>query len=215
MKSHLYSTSWSQSFSQYLSRFRIAEKENQGLVLLTATPHSGKPAEFQSLLGLIREELKNWMFRIRIRTTPPRSPLCPKTTGDIQALSEKRLFPTRESEEANYALSDQFLGFDDLLGHRGIVGATSKQRSLCSLLDSPRSYERLYVQPLCRDEHASVPLDKLSLEEDSGEDDNNPVHDLEFGFDSDLPRGSPSANEWMNRKRKLGELAKQLETLKT
>jgi SNF2 family DNA or RNA helicase len=32
---------------------RIAAKPGQQLVLLTATPHSGKPEEFQSLLGLI------------------------------------------------------------------------------------------------------------------------------------------------------------------
>jgi SNF2-related domain len=35
---------------------RIAEKAEQHLVLLTATPHSGKPEEFQSLLGLLHTD---------------------------------------------------------------------------------------------------------------------------------------------------------------
>jgi hypothetical protein len=37
---------------------RIAAKPNQQLVLLTATPHSGKPEEFQSLLGLLKPEFE-------------------------------------------------------------------------------------------------------------------------------------------------------------
>ena len=32
---------------------RIAKKPNQQLMLLTATPHSGKPEEFHSLLGML------------------------------------------------------------------------------------------------------------------------------------------------------------------
>lgn len=36
----------------------IAQKENQHLMLLTATPHSGKAEEFQSLLGLIKQDFE-------------------------------------------------------------------------------------------------------------------------------------------------------------
>jgi hypothetical protein len=37
---------------------QIAAKPGQHLVMLTATPHSGKPEEFQSLLGLIKPEFE-------------------------------------------------------------------------------------------------------------------------------------------------------------
>lgn len=37
---------------------KIAEKPNQHLILLTATPHSGKQGEFQSLLGLLKPEFE-------------------------------------------------------------------------------------------------------------------------------------------------------------
>lgn len=37
---------------------RIAAKPGQQLILLTATPHSGKPEEFHSLLGLLRPEFE-------------------------------------------------------------------------------------------------------------------------------------------------------------
>ena len=38
---------------------RIAAKPGQQLILLTATPHSGKPEEFQSLLGLIQPGVRD------------------------------------------------------------------------------------------------------------------------------------------------------------
>lgn len=38
----------------------IAEKDGQGLVMLTATPHSGKSEEFHSLLEFIRPEFASW-----------------------------------------------------------------------------------------------------------------------------------------------------------
>ncbi|NVN97046.1 DEAD/DEAH box helicase, partial [Candidatus Nomurabacteria bacterium] len=38
----------------------IARKKSQNLVLLTATPHSGKDLEFQSLLGLLNEEFESY-----------------------------------------------------------------------------------------------------------------------------------------------------------
>ncbi len=37
---------------------KIAEKPSQHLILLTATPHSGKQGEFQSLLGLLKPEFE-------------------------------------------------------------------------------------------------------------------------------------------------------------
>lgn len=37
----------------------IADKPDQHLLLLTATPHSGKPEEFQSILGLLRPEFES------------------------------------------------------------------------------------------------------------------------------------------------------------
>ena len=211
--------------SQQLRHFlvsRISEKENQGLVLMTATPHSGKPAEFQSLLGLIREEFEE--LDVPNSNQEQRRSLArhfvQRQRGDIlKHWSGERLFPTRESEEANYALSDQFLGFfDDLLGFaRGIVGKDEQNKGRYVRYWTALGLMRgCMSSPYAGMSMLQSRLDKLSLEEDSfGKDDANPVHDLEFGFDSDsTPVEVLSANEWTeSEKRKLRELAKQLETL--
>lgn len=52
----------SQSQQRYELLEKIAKNENQHLVLLTATPHSGKDGEFKSLLGLVNPEFEFYDF---------------------------------------------------------------------------------------------------------------------------------------------------------
>ena len=44
---------------------RIARKPNQQMILLTATPHSGKPEEFHSLLGLLKDAAEKYLKRLK------------------------------------------------------------------------------------------------------------------------------------------------------
>lgn len=119
---------------------RIAKKQEQHLLLLTATPHSGKDEEFQSLLGLLNKEFESYnledidqakrkkiakQFVQRKRENIAR---WHRNTGD-----EKTPFPKRDSKEIGYKLSERYeLFYKDILQFaRGIskdgsqVGSTT------------------------------------------------------------------------------------------
>ena len=42
--------------------YDLAQDEKKNILLLTATPHSGKDGEFTSLLGLLKPEFKELNF---------------------------------------------------------------------------------------------------------------------------------------------------------
>jgi superfamily II DNA or RNA helicase len=98
---------------------RIANKPNQHLVLLTATPHSGKAEEFQSLLGLLDSQYESLDI-------PKASPterrefarhFVQRKRADIsQWMGEKTPFPERDSLEWHYELSKKYsIFFNDIL----------------------------------------------------------------------------------------------------
>lgn len=107
----------------------IARKDPQHLVMLTATPHSGKDQEFQSLLGLLNKEFESYEFG-QIDQTKRRKiaknfiqrkreniARWHRSTGD-----EKTPFPKRDSKEIGYKLSKPYHEFyqDILKFARGI-----------------------------------------------------------------------------------------------
>jgi superfamily II DNA or RNA helicase len=89
----------------------IASKKDQHLILLTATPHSGKPEAFKSLLGLLDERFKEWdvaNLDEEKRTVLARH-FVQRTRRDIQESWEKEsVFPERQSQDATYKLSPQY-----------------------------------------------------------------------------------------------------------
>jgi SNF2 family DNA or RNA helicase len=117
----------------------LAEKVDRHMVFLTATPHSGDAEAFSRLLGLIdpafaalneaaeskrralREQLAaNFVQRRRI---------------DIDAWSEKGLFPIHETSERTYRLTGEFQRFfEDVLDYCAEVteraGADERRRRL-------------------------------------------------------------------------------------
>ncbi|MEO8409517.1 MAG: DEAD/DEAH box helicase, partial [Propionivibrio sp.] len=91
---------------------RIAAKPNQHLVLLTATPHSGKSEEFQSLLGLVKPEFEP--IDLPAASQAQRRELArhfvQRKRGDVEKwLGEDTPFPDRDAFELNYALSPKYL----------------------------------------------------------------------------------------------------------
>lgn len=87
---------------------RIAAKADQHLVLLTATPHSGKPEEFQSLLGLLRPEFA--AIDLPDSSQQQRRELAryfvQRKRADVARwLGEETPFPEREAFEWPYELS--------------------------------------------------------------------------------------------------------------
>lgn len=173
----------------------IAKKENQHLLLLTATPHSGKQNQFQSLLGLLNPEFatldivaadynkrkevaKNIIIRRRI---------------DVEQFYENTIFPQRDQGEIAYELSPEYNQvFKDLLSFaRGIdisdqkISARKKFKYFAIL----SLFRGVMSSPLAGIEMLTKKAKKLSDEEIIQEDDlfNNPVADSDETDSDSVP----------------------------
>ncbi len=97
----------------------IAKKPNQHLVLLTATPHSGKQEEFQSLLGLLNPEFENMdlLHSSQEERKKIAGYFIQRRRGDVQNwLDEETRFPVRISIERDYEISENYAAvFNDIL----------------------------------------------------------------------------------------------------
>lgn len=92
----------------------IASDENRHLLLLTATPHSGKDEEFRSLLGLLDKKFNTLDFE-KI-TQAQRSELSKffvqrKRANIKRWLNQDTPFPDRETKEVGYALNNAYKNF--------------------------------------------------------------------------------------------------------
>jgi superfamily II DNA or RNA helicase len=91
---------------------RIAAKPEQHLLMLTATPHSGKSEEFQSLLGLLKPEFEpiDLPSASRAQRTELARHFVQRKRGDVEKwLGEDTPFPNRDAFELNYKLSPRYL----------------------------------------------------------------------------------------------------------
>jgi SNF2 family DNA or RNA helicase len=111
----------SQNQQRYELLEKIANKEQQHLVLLTATPHSGKDGEFKSLLGLIQQEFETYDFT-NLTTSEKRkvaSHFIQRKRINIEKwLDEETPFPKRNTEELPYTISsssEYFKLYQDVL----------------------------------------------------------------------------------------------------
>jgi len=111
----------SQSQQRYELLEQVAAKEPQHLVLLTATPHSGKDGEFKSLLGLVNSEFECYNFS-DLATSEKRkvaAHFIQRKRKNIEKwLDEETPFPKRTTEELPYALSassDYYKLYQDVL----------------------------------------------------------------------------------------------------
>jgi superfamily II DNA or RNA helicase len=103
----------------------IAKKQQRHLILLTATPHSGKDEEFSSLLGLLNSKFDGLDFeklQPSERANIAKFYIQRKRENIKRWLNETTIFPERDSKEIGIALSDQTKEFyHDLVGFaRGI-----------------------------------------------------------------------------------------------
>jgi superfamily II DNA or RNA helicase len=99
----------------------IAKKEKQHLLLLTATPHSGKQAEFQSLLGLLKPEFEK--IDIITSSEAERKEIAKhfiqRRRGDVlKWLDEETKFPQRNSTDRDFEISKAYAEvFNDILAY--------------------------------------------------------------------------------------------------
>jgi superfamily II DNA or RNA helicase len=97
----------------------IAAKEQQHLLLLTATPHSGKEAEFRSLLGLLNKDFE--ALDVVSASEAERKAIArhfiQRRRGDVlKWLDEETRFPVRQSVDRDYEIGSAYANvFNDLL----------------------------------------------------------------------------------------------------
>ncbi|MBD6620898.1 DEAD/DEAH box helicase [Komarekiella sp. 'clone 1'] len=108
----------------------IAQKQEQHLLLLTATPHSGIEESFLSLLGLLKPEFEH--FNLNSLTDKQRDNLAnhfvQRRRADVKVwLGNETPFPERESSEEPYKLSKEYKElFDEVYDFaRGLVKTTT------------------------------------------------------------------------------------------
>lgn len=92
----------------------LVNDDQRHLLLLTATPHSGKDAEFTSLLGLLNPKFEK--LDLESLTRADREALAQyfilrKRSNIKRWLEEETHFPDRDTKEQKYSLSDKYLAF--------------------------------------------------------------------------------------------------------
>ena len=117
----------------------IADRHDQGLILLTATPHSGKTEEFQSLLGLLDRRYEVWdlMAAGERERRELAEHYVQRRRKDVEVWqgrhsSERTIFPHRDSKEIAYSLSAPYLAFYQRLHAvvRGLVRAAAQDQAV-------------------------------------------------------------------------------------
>ncbi|MBK7438362.1 MAG: DEAD/DEAH box helicase [Saprospiraceae bacterium] len=110
-----------QSQQRYELLEKISKNDQQHLLLLTATPHSGKDGEFKSLLGLVNPEFETYDFA-DLETSEKRkvaAHFIQRKRKNIEKwLDEETPFPKRTTEELPYTLSassDYYKLYQDVL----------------------------------------------------------------------------------------------------
>lgn len=206
---------------------RIAAKPDQHLVMLTATPHSGKTEEFQSLLGLLKPEFEAVDLPAAGQTQRRElaKHFVQRKRGDVEKwLGEDTPFPDRDAFELNYKLSPRYLKlFGDLIDFsRKLIAPADgggQQRVhywtalglLRGVMSSPAAGAEMLNTRMStlaasgqRDDREAVPADAP-----------NPVGDTEFGHEGDnAPTQVVERPDWSDRQRRqLREFAEQLQAL--
>lgn len=133
----------SQQLRHNLVHRLVAQNPGQHLVMLTATPHSGKQQEFQSLLGLLHPEFETTDI---VEASPEERKrvarhFIQRRRGDvIKWLDEETAFPVRSSTDVAYPVGNEYgILFNDILEYaRSIVkeNATDLRRQRLSFWEA-------------------------------------------------------------------------------
>ena len=179
----------------------IARKPGQQLILLTATPHSGKPEEFHSLLGLLQPDFET--LDLPSSTQAQRRELArffvQRKRADVEKwMGEDTPFPEREAFEWPYDLSTGYARFfDDILDFARKLIAPDPARGgqqrvqywtalalLRGVMSSPAAGIEMLNTRLANLASAAGD-DAAMVTASAGESEENPVRDTEFGFEGD------------------------------
>ncbi len=203
--------------------YDIARKKDQHLLLLTATPHSGKQEEFQSLIGLLKAEYEQTdiVAADQNKRQEMARHIVIRRRADVESKeewNEKTSFPVRESNEIGYKLSEDYAAlFLKLLNFaRGVNAAdlkTSSQKkfryfAILSLLRGVMSSPAAGIEMLSKkakklsDQEVDEIIENPVAEKDEGETDATPANIIE--------KADFTTTESSN----LKSIAKELENIK-
>jgi len=208
---------------RYKLIFDIAKKPKQHLLLLTATPHSGKQEEFQSLLGLLKQEYET----LDILTVEPAKRkeiaryFVQRRRADVEKwMDEDTRFPVRESEEIYYELSEKYSSiYSELLDFAQEITKKTEQKQnqqrfnywtalalLRGVMSSPEAGSEMLVNRIQKSE--DIEVDSETAE--------NPLLDDDYGFEGDYsPSSIISKSELSSTQNKiLRDIAIKLESLR-
>ncbi|MCK4831741.1 MAG: DEAD/DEAH box helicase, partial [Anaerolineales bacterium] len=99
---------------RYLLMNALAKDQDRHLILVTATPHSGKEGAFRSLLGLIRPDFRSLPEDLSGKQNERRrrelaAHLVQRRRADVRGYMETdTIFPEREDAEQTYTLSSEY-----------------------------------------------------------------------------------------------------------
>ena len=201
----------------------VAEKPDRHLLLLTATPHSGKDAEFQSLLGLLKPEFRDYDMSGLEQTKRRRMArhfIQRKRENIKRWMNEDTPFPERESKEIAYKLTSDYLAFYNeaqdfarklTVGVEGERGAKGKYWAALALLrgimSSPAAGREMLLGRMQRKLDAAAEETMAQVEE-------NPVIErIEEDTDSTQPELLSQADLTEYELRKLRELSQRLDEI--
>lgn len=200
----------------------IAAKPDQHLILLTATPHSGKPEEFGSLLGLLDPAFES--LEVATAAAADRQRLArhfiQRRRMDVERwMNEDTPFPKRDSGEFDYDLSKPYLAFFEKILEfaRGLVaGDTSPdQRKRVHYWTALGLLRGVMSSPAAGVAMLRARRSKLGDQASDDTDDVNPVHDQPEGHESDLaPVEVVESEGWSDsQQRRMREFERELSAL--
>lgn len=214
----------SQQQRYYLLK-RISEKANQHLILLTATPHSGKQGEFQSLLGLLKPEFE----QLNLGSTESEKArrdiarhFVQRRRADIERwMEEENPFPKRISTEIPYQLGaaysqaywdvfhfvqDMIKGIGQPINRKQRIQYWTALALLRGIISSPAAGALMLQNRAGRSED----------EESADADLYNPVSDSDYGQEGDSePTQLLDKNVWTESQAdRFRDLADQMNKLR-
>ena len=205
----------------------LAQKPNQLLLLLTATPHSGKPEQFSSLLGLLNTEYA--ALDLPSASKAQREELAEhyvqrRRADVLKWMGEDTPFPKRDAGEYQYDLSKKYAEFyDDVLEFtlgliKGVDHKIGKSRyrywSALALLRGVMSSPAAGLEMINKKIDGKKEVIADDIEGSTGFV-TNPLMDEEYGAEKDFtPTGVINKAEWTSfENKRLSELAGQLQGL--
>ena len=107
-EAHRMSASYFSSEVRYTKRYLLGQrlaKRCRHLLLMSATPHNGKDADFQLFLALLDGDRFEGRFRDGVHTADPSDLMRRLTKEELVTFEGRRLFPERLAYTAGYRLS--------------------------------------------------------------------------------------------------------------